>query len=1181
MLFSLNTYTSHISLYDLLFLGIIFTGLNFSLLLWLSKSINRAANRFLSLALVVVVLWMVRIEGWLPLQFSQALGPLIYFYVLKITLPERKFTSKDLLHFIPLLLQLCASVLAMKESAPTVTILLPLLPFTSIIAYLYLSIRQIESFYRGLEFNEENDRYRREFRWLHRLLIGFGLLWLLAVPYIAIVYFSGHHPLGEDVYYPLYILLGVTVTWIGAVAFMKSAGGVPAEAYPALSSSVSTELRHKATWLKKAMEARLYYRDPELSLSSLAEKLEIHPHELSRIINVALKKNFSDFVNEYRVKEFIRKMRDPAYDRITLLGMAYDSGFNSQSTFTRIFKQMTGRTPAEYKNELKKDCPSYKLGSSRQLPPVILHRESLPKWSHDKLNWNFMFKNYLKTAWRGLFRNKSQSFINIAGLAVGLCCSLLILLWVQNEYSVDSFYKNSGRLFKVYKTDFYNHAVSGGTYEMPGILADELKKTVPDIQYATNMGFGELSAFQTGNKVVKMNGNSAGADFFKMFSYPLLQGSAQTALNSPDAIAISRKMAEIFYGSPEQAIGKAIHYQNRKYLKISAVFENLPVNDSQSFDFLTNWDLFLENNPWAKDMGNSGPTAYVMLGPHAHVKAVDVKIAHFFEGYFHVDRKTELSFSNLALQSYAEVYLHSNLQSGKPDGGRIEYVRLFSIIAIFILLMACINFMNLMTARSVKRAKEVGIRKAVGALRFPLIGQFFCEAFVVTAIAAVIAVALLALALPWFNQLIQKQLSLPFGQPAFWIKILGITLITCLLSGSYPALFLSAFKPVKVLKSTVRLNTGTLLFRKGLVIFQFVLAALLITGTIIVTRQMHYMESKDLGYNRENVVCVPVEGTLDSQYGVFKNELLTQPGIQSVSRINMPPADIYGSSAAVNWTGHDSTMNTFFTHAVIGYDYFKTMKLTLLAGREFSAAYPSDTSGYILNEAALKLTGYKNPIGKPFTWLHKRAAIVGIVKDFHFHSLHEPVGPMILALGENQHGGVVIIRTQPGKTQTALARIQQTSKQINPAFPPVIYFVDQEYQQLYQNDQVINRLSDIFAILAIFISCLGLLGLAMFTAEQRVKEIGIRKVLGATVSGLFGLLSAEFITLIAIAIVIALPVAWYATAGWLNSFAYRAPLQWWVFTLSGGLIITIALLTVSFQVVKAALTNPVKSLRSE
>lgn len=791
-----------------------------------------------------------------------------------------------------------------------------------------------------------------------------------------------------------------------------------------------------------------------------------------------------------------------------------------------------------------------------------------------------MFKNYVKIAWRNLIKNKSQSFINIAGLSVGLACSMLILLWVQNEYSVDAFFAHSARLFKVYKSDFYNHTVTG-TYEMPGILADELKNTYADIQYATNMGFGESSTFQAGDKVVKMNGNSAEADFFKMFSYPLLEGTAQTALNSPSAIAISHKMADIFYGSPARAIGQVIRYQNRKYFRITAVFEDLPANASQHFDFLTNWDTFLENNPWAKEMGNTGPTAYVMLRPQSSAAAVDAKIAHFFDLYWHTDRKTSLTYSDLALQPYADVYLHNNLESGKPQGGRIEYVHLFGIIATFILLIACINFMNLMTARSVKRAKEVGVRKAAGALRFELVGQFISEALVITVIAAMVSLALLALALPWFNQVTQKQISLPFGLPAFWLQLLVAIVITGLISGSYPAFFLSGFKPVKVLKSTVKLDGGTLLFRKGLVVFQFVLAVLLITGTIIVSRQMNYMESKDLGYDRENVVYLPVEGNLDTRYEVFKNELLTRQGIQSVSRVNMAPADIYGSSAAVDWIGHDSTMNTLFTHAAIGYDYFKTMKIKVLEGRSFSAAYPSDTSAYILNETALKLTGYKDPIGKPFTWLGKKALIVGIVKDFHFHSLHQMVGPMVLALGEHQQGGVVVIRIQQGKTRAALDGIRQLSKQINPAFPPVIYFVDQEYQQLYQNDGIINRLADIFTVLAIFISSLGLLGLAMFTAEQRVKEIGIRKVLGAGVGSLFALLSTEFITLIGIAIAVALPLAWYATHNWLQSFAYRAPLQWWVFAFSGGLIIAIAFVTVSFQIFKAALANPVKSLKTE
>jgi ABC-type antimicrobial peptide transport system permease subunit len=791
-----------------------------------------------------------------------------------------------------------------------------------------------------------------------------------------------------------------------------------------------------------------------------------------------------------------------------------------------------------------------------------------------------MIKNYLKVAWRSLLRNKSQSFINIAGLSVGLACSLLILLWVQNEYSVDSFFQNSGRLFKVYKTNF-DHHVPSGSYEMPGILADELKRSFPDIQYATNIGFGENSAFQVGDKVVKMTGNSAGADFFKMFSYPLLAGSAQTALNSPDAIAISRNMAEIFYGSAGNAIGKTIRYQNQKDFKITAVFENLPENASQSFDFLTNWDAFLHNYPWARDMGNTGPQAYLMLRPQANVAAVNAKIAHVFDLYYHINRSTANWYADIALQPYAEAYLHNDINSGKPAGGRIEYVHLFSIIAIFILLIACINFMNLSTARSVKRAKEVGVRKVAGALRGSLFWQFITESIVVTLVAVIIALVLVVLLLPYFDQITRKQIGLPFAQPGFWIDIAGITLVTGLIAGSYPALFLSSFKPVKVLKSAVKLDTGTLFFRKGLVVFQFVLSVVLITGTLIVSRQMTYLESRDLGYSRENVVYLPIEGQLSARYEVFKQELLARPGIQSVSRLSSSPVDIYGSSPAVDWTGHDSTSNILFTRASIGYDYFKTMKLTLLEGREFSKAYPADSSGYILNETALKLTGYKDPVGKPFRYMGKRGTIIGIVKNFHFHSLHEAVGPMVLEAGEADKAGVIVVRTQAGQTKEALAAIENLSKTLNPAFPPVIYFVDEQYQQLYQSEQIINKLSNIFAVLAIFISCLGLLGLAMFTAEQRVKEIGIRKVLGASIGSLFTLLSAEFMTLIGIAIAIALPLAWYATHGWLQSFAYRTPLQWWVFALSGGLIVVIALVTISFQIIKAALLNPVKSLKGE
>lgn len=1128
------TYTLHISLYDAAFFAMLVTGIVFVLQLWFKKDGNRAANRYLSLALLSMVLWLAGIIGadlkfWVQTpHFLLAYGPFVYLYARNATHPENRFRAKYLFHFIPVLL------------VPVMNF--PVLALTSVTVYLFLSYRLIQRFYRELKFTD-GDRTRQEWRWLERLIGAVGLAALLGWP----------------------LLLALMILGMGVVVYFR-----PEKTFTPLNSS-PLSLRRKGGWLKSVVKVERYYLDPELDLSSLAQKLGLHTHELSRIINTALKKNFTDFINEYRVREAARKMHDPAYDHLSLLGIAYESGFNSQSSFSRIFKQATGKSPAEYKNISNKDFPSYKLGRPTMATAVV---------SHQKIYRNFMIRNYIKIAWRNLLRNKSHSLINIAGLSVGLASGLLILFWVQNEYSVDSFFQHKERLFKIYKTNYDHHVPSGG-YEVPGPLADELKRRFPDIEYATSFAFGETSAFQAGEKVAKMNGNAAGADFFKMFSYPLLAGSAQAALSSPEAIAISRNMAEIFYGSAQQAIGKTIRYQNQKDFKVTAVFENLPKNASQSFDFLINWEAFLVNTSWARDMGNNGPTAYVMLRPNANVAAVNANIAHVFDLYYHINRSTANWYADIALQPYADVYLHGDAASGKPAGGRIEYVHLFSIVAVFIMLIACINFMNLSTARSVKRAKEVGVRKVAGALRGSLIRQFLVESLLITSIAVVIALVLVLLLLPEFNQITKKQLNLPFTKSYFWLTITGITLVTGLIAGSYPALFLSAFKPIKVLKTTVKLETGTLFFRKGLVIFQFVLSVVLVTSTLIVSRQMHYLATRDLGYDRENVVYLPIEGTLTTRYAVFKQELLSRPGIASVSRLSSAPVDIYGSSPAVDWTGHDSTMNILFTRAVIGYDYFKTMKLTLLAGREFSIAYPSDSANYILNETALKLTGYKDPIGKPFRYMGRRGTIVGIVKDFHFHSLHDPIGPMVLTSGENANWGVVLVRTQPGKTATALAAIKDLSKTLNPAFPPVVYFVDEQYQLLYQNEQVINQLSHIFAGLAIFISCLGLLGLAMFTAEQRVKEIGIRKVLGAGIGSLFRLLSAEFIMLIGIAIAIALPLSWYATHGWLQGFAYRTSLPWWVFALSAILIVAVALLTISFQIIKAALLNPVKSLRGE
>ncbi|NOW96690.1 ABC transporter permease [Mucilaginibacter sp. SG564] len=791
-----------------------------------------------------------------------------------------------------------------------------------------------------------------------------------------------------------------------------------------------------------------------------------------------------------------------------------------------------------------------------------------------------MIKSYLKIAWRNIARNKVHTFINVAGLSVGLVCSLLILLWVQNELSIDGFLKNSSRLYSVYEHQNYDHKMHG-SYNNPGPTAEQMKKVLPEVEYATSAGFDQTNTFQVGDKILKQSGSAASADYFSVFSYKLLQGSAKSALNTPVSLAISRKMAVAFFGSPQEAIGKTIRYENSKNFSVTAVFEDMPTNSSQKFDYLINWYAFLDENGWAREWGNQGPATFIMLKPNVDPLAFEKKIAHFLDPYNGTNRKTSTFIIDLGIQRYDEGYLHGTFEGDKFVGGRIEYVRIFSIVAIFILLIACINFMNLTTARSVKRAKEIGVRKVVGAERWVLIRQFISESLLTTTLSVGIALLLLVVLLPVFNQVTQKQIELPFNQASFWIKLGFITLVTGLVSGSYPALFLSSFNPVKVLKGTLTLDAGTTLFRKGLVVFQFVLSVILITGTIVISRQMNYIQSKNLGYDRENMIYVPLEGDLLPKYNLFKEEALRMPGIQSVTRISTEPTNIQNGTGGVNWIGKDTTVNIQFTQASVGYDFVKTMKLQVLSGRDFSKEYPTDSVGYILNEAALKRIGYKDPIGQPLTFWGKRGKIVGLIKDFHFNSMHDEIRPLILRLREHETYGSILVRTEPGKTRAALASMEHLCHQLNPAFPFTYNFSDQEYQKLYQNEQIVGKLSNGFAFLAVFISCLGLLGLAMFTAEQRVKEIGIRKVLGASISSLFTLLSSEFLILVVIALLIASPIAWYATGKWLQGFAYRTPVQWWMFALSGVIIVFIALITVSFQSVKAALINPIKSLRSE
>ncbi len=789
-----------------------------------------------------------------------------------------------------------------------------------------------------------------------------------------------------------------------------------------------------------------------------------------------------------------------------------------------------------------------------------------------------MIKNYIKIAFRNLWKQKGFTAINIAGLALGMACSLLILLWVQDEKGVDAFHQNGKDLYYVYERNNLGGKIESW-YWTQGPLAEELKKEIPEIKAATPIEWPNNNTFSVNNKILKEVGISAGPDFFSMFSYPLLEGRATDALNSPTDISISRKMAVDFFGSPAAAIGKTIRYENRKDFKVSAVFEDFPSRAADRYNYIMSWSAFVEDNGWTKDFVSVDNRTAVQLRTGADPAVVAKKMEFILDKF-----DTELKGSNrieLHLQKFDEQYLHSEFKNGYPAGGRIEYVQLFSLVAIFILLIACINFMNLTTARSVKRAKEIGVRKVMGALRSLLIRQFIGEAILLTLMSMILALILTGFALPAFNHLTGKEITVPYNTTGFWISMLGLTLVTGIFSGSYPAFFLSAFNPIQVLKGTLKSGLRTILLRKGLVVFQFVLSIVLIIATILISRQIHFVQTASLGYNRQNLLYIPIEGNLSGKLDVFNTEAKKIPGIVNVSELSEAPTEMNNGTLSMGWQGKDPNMHVRFIHDAIGPDFMQTMKLQLVAGREFPNDGSFDSLGYIVNETAVALTGYKDPVGKPLFNGGWKGYIRGVVKDFHFRSLHDPILPLVLYQGKNNWYSTILVRTEAGKTKVALEGLNKLCKELNPAFPFSYKFSDEEYAKLYKSDEVISSLSVIFAGLAIFISCLGLLGLSIFTAAQRVREIGVRKVLGASVASLFTLLSKEFLGLVGIAFIIAVPLGWWAMSHWMNNFAYRAGIPWWIFAIAGFAAMLIALATVCIQALKSANANPVASLRSE
>lgn len=804
-----------------------------------------------------------------------------------------------------------------------------------------------------------------------------------------------------------------------------------------------------------------------------------------------------------------------------------------------------------------------------------------------------MLKNFIKIGWRNVIRHKAHTAINVVGLALGMTCCLFIYLWVQDEQGIDNFHQNGKNLYSVYQTATGNGQV-GGSYgsptlynsnNQPSFPLEDIKSVVPEVKNValyTNgyqLPWGHLETLQAGEKKIKLEGARAGEDFFKMFSYKLAAGNAQTILKDMKGIAISRTVAQSFFGSPEKAMGQSLRFENKLNFLVTGVFENLPKNSSLQFDFLVNW----EAQKKLLDFASGDVRSYIQLADNADPEKTAARITQYLNT--RSPNQPGVKFQT-GLQHFGDQYLQNIFVNGKPTGGRIEYVRIFNEVAIFILIIACINFMNLATARSVKRAKEVGVRKVAGSSRANLILQFFGESLLFAFLAMGLSVILLYLLIPAFNNFTGKQFEFPVNHISFWLSLTGLTLFTGLVAGSYPAVYLSSLKPVSVLKGVLRFTNGSVLFRKGLTVFQFTMSIILLIATIVITRQTNYVQNAHLGYDRENLVYVRVEGNLidKNKYLSFKERAMSMPGIAMVDRSSEAPhaMDFVVTWNAIKWQGQDKNSVISVKPASVGFDFVKLMKLQIIEGRDFSHDFPTDsTDAFIVNEAAVKQMGMKHPIGQWVSAWAKKGHIIGVVKDYHTQSLHDPILPVMIDIKEDQNFGVFLIRTKPGQTKQAIESLSSLYKEVNPNYPFAYQFVDEEYKKLYSSELIISKLSIVFAVVAIAISCLGLLGLVMFSAEQRVKELGVRKVLGASVNQLVALFAKDFLRLILIAFVIASPLAWYAMSKWMQSFAYKTPISWWIFVAAGSLSLIIAFIIMSYEAFKSALANPVKSLRSE
>ncbi|MEO6136601.1 MAG: ABC transporter permease [Ginsengibacter sp.] len=794
-----------------------------------------------------------------------------------------------------------------------------------------------------------------------------------------------------------------------------------------------------------------------------------------------------------------------------------------------------------------------------------------------------MFKNYFKIAFRNLWRNKAFSGINIFGLAIGMASAILILLWIQNEMSMERFHKKGDRTYVMFNRDKDPSGEAWAWGNTPKILAPTLKKDYPEVEEAVR--FNNITFLVTaGDKKLNTRGAFVDSGFLNVFSYPLLKGNPAKVLTGNYSIVLTEKFAKALFGN-EDAMGKIVRVDSVHNCTVTGILKDLPNNTQLNFAYLLPWS-YMHKLGWDDEYwGNNSVTTYTLLKPGSSQAAFDAKIKNITID--HTKGGGDASTTEVFTQPLERSYLYAKSDNGKLVGGQIETVRLFGIIAAFILLIACINFMNLSTARSEKRAKEVGIRKVVGAQRKFLLMQFLGESILLCVLSFIVALFFVQISLGAFNELTGKQLSINYSDPFFWIYSLAFIFFTGILAGSYPAFFLSGFSPVKVLKGTLQKTNALIAPRKILVVVQFSFAIILIISTIIVTQQINYGVNRESGYDKNNLIYVFTQGEVDKHYQSIKHELINAGIATSVTQSGNPITQRWSDSWGFQWTGSTKADEKIdFIRFQSDADFTKTIGVKLLQGRDIDVyQYPTDSNAIVLNEAAVKAMRLKDPIGATVKQSGDSVQfhVVGVMKDFVLESpFQQQVNPLMLFGPGQMFAQIMHIKLNPGKpTKTNIANAEAIFKKYNPQYPFEYVFADESYARKFDSAQRTGTLATLFAALTILISCLGLFGLATYMAENRIKEIGIRKVLGASVTVIASLLSKDFLRLVIISFIIAAPIAWWAMSKWLDGYTYKISISWKVFALAAIVSILIAILTVSYQAVKAAVANPVKSLRSE